>query len=98
MHLGESLWDHSQVQWTHVFCGNMGCDNQGFYWPEGAEPDPVTLWNTRTDLIPAMLAKARAKGIKEAARLIYESDVPTRVYLSAAILALLDQPSGDRHE
>lgn len=58
--------------------------------------DLISAWNTRTDLIPAMLAEARAKGIREAAEIAFGAD---DCYLARkAILALLDQPSGDRHE
>lgn len=54
---------------------------------------------TRTDLIPAMLAEARAKGIREAVQHFEkdEYDVPNTMYsldsIQREILTLLDQPA-----
>lgn len=54
-------------------------------------PDERETAYTRTDLIPAMLAEARANGIREAAEIAFGAD---DCYLARkAILALLDQPA-----
>lgn len=50
--MDENIWDHSQVKWLSVSCGNMDCDAVGFDWPEEADPNAVDLWNTRADLAP----------------------------------------------
>jgi len=67
--------------------------------------DLISAWNTRTNLIPAMLAEARAKGIREAAEIAREYDADSgcmdcadTANILRGILALLDQPAGDRHE
>ena len=65
----------------------------------------------RSDLTPAMLAEARAEGVREAAAIVgvevgHKGDAENcqcgmcvaRRKDHAAILALLDQPAPDRHE
>jgi hypothetical protein len=80
----ENIWDHSQVRWVHVHCGNMDCDNYGFDWPEEAEPNSVERWNTRADLhteaIEAAEQRGYARGIEDAADYCdtHTMDVPMR--------------------
>ncbi|AUQ64392.1 Lar family restriction alleviation protein [Phaeobacter inhibens] len=47
--MDENIWDHSQVTWVSVSCGNIDCDFQGFDWPLEAEPNAFGRWNTRAD-------------------------------------------------
>ena len=54
--MDENIWDHSQVTWQAVSCGNLDCSCQGFDWPKDAQPNAVELWNTRPTS-PAEAAK-----------------------------------------
>jgi len=49
----------------NVRCEDCSAELGGWQKPG----DAITIWNTRTDLIPAMLAEARAKGIREAVQI-----------------------------
>jgi len=69
--MDENIWDHSQVVWQSVSCGNIDCDLQGYDWPKEAEPNAVERWNTRADPSPVV----KPLSFEEAVSIVEDTEV-----------------------